>query len=124
MKSLTAASASWLIAALAVGCQTWRPERIAPAAALQNPPHLLRIDLKDGRAVVVADAQILGDTVVGMTKPSHQLFRAPLADVRAVASRHLDPNRTGKLVAGIGLAGVVVVAMLAPHRSIPVCQRP
>lgn len=84
---LLAALALWLLAA---GCGGWKQVTVSPTA-LDQEQAKLRLTLPDGQRVMVSQARLVRDSIVG-TIHGHDTTVA-LTDVQRMAVRAPDPER-------------------------------
>jgi hypothetical protein len=109
-------------------CTSWRVQPLTPAQALRDSrPRDVRVRLRhDSSAVVIPEAQIIGDSIVGYKEPgtlrfTPQRIAVPLADVRDVAVRKVDAGRTVLAsVFAVGLLGLTTWGIVAAIRGIDI----
>ena len=93
-------------------CTTWRVQEAAPQKA-----SALRLTLADGRRLVLRDAHVVGDSLVGFAaqerdRPSERVRVAFLAaDVQRMEGSKLDASKTALAVIGLGVVIGLVVAV-------------
>jgi hypothetical protein len=105
-----------LLGATACFGYSYRPEPLAKTLAgeLPNPLRLTRLD---GTHVTLYDAQLAGDTLVGWNEPEQTarfiryIVQVPVADVREVRVRAVDPGLTLLVWTAVPLAGLVVLVI-------------
>jgi hypothetical protein len=99
------------------GCHGWRSQTNPPSGAQLPDP--ARITRTDASVVVLRDAAVSRDSIVGQVDRSGGTERVaiPLSQVRRIDARGMDGGRTALLGAGI-LAGLLGLAVLAAA-SIP-----
>lgn len=101
-----------------LGCQTWHVETVSPESLLANrKPLTVRVLRTSGSKVVVDQAAIRADTLVGIVSGSYdnREIRIPMADVRQIESRHTNEAGTFLLVLTLG---VIVIAAIEISHSI------
>lgn len=109
---------------LATGCMTWsRP--VPPGAALSHvsdrPSQIARTDHS---TIVVKNASVQGDTLIGVTADdSNARVAIPISEIQTVAQRKIDGPRTLALTGGIILSAlgtlVIAVVIVATHAKNP-----
>lgn len=99
---------------LCSACTTWAP--LATPAAEPVPERKLgsvRITREDLSTLVLHDAQVVRDTLSGVSPPQYSApgaaVRIPLENVRFIERRRLDAVRTGLLVAALPVAATVLL---------------
>jgi hypothetical protein len=116
-----------LVFAYLSACTQWEVQQVSPQQLLtQGQPEKLRVSLVDSTEVVLRHPEIRGDSLYGVRDesalrldyasgrpPSHGAPAAlPLADVKNVAVRKINPVTTGLLVS-VGAAAVYFAIELA-----------
>jgi hypothetical protein len=94
------------------GCHGWRSRTNPPSGAqLPNPARITRTDES---VLVLRDAAVSHDSIVGQADRSGEAERVaiPLSQVRRIDARGVDGTRTALLGVGVlvGLFGLVVLA--------------
>jgi|GEM_PF-2690282 len=93
------------------GCSSWRSVQVPPPQDLSSPE--LRVTTSDAR-VVLKDARVSGDSVVGSASPRapsdwngspHPTASVPISSISKLESRHTDVFRS------IGLAAILAPAV-------------
>lgn len=101
-----------LIAMQLGGCTSWRAQpvepRDLPSYVAAQPTARMRFTLGNGKEVVVSQARISGDTILGTTLG--QPVRLAMTDVRIVALRRTNVLRSVGLGYAIVLAAGLVCA--------------
>lgn len=96
------------------GCHSWYPQSspVPDVVASRNGRGLVRVLRHDGGVTVLANARVVGDSIVGTAgnPPRHQAVA--LANVERIETRRTDAMETGVLVFG-GLAFATTFAALA-----------
>jgi hypothetical protein len=108
-----------LLIAFLPGCYRWRDEGPTPRAALQGSPQSTEVYITRTRGsdIVLWNAQVIGDSVVGEGRAARKSdprprVAIPLAHVERVRTRDgLNGAKTAGVVAGVG-ASVVLGALL------------
>ena len=99
-----------VVATLISGCMTWRPQPVAPQVAVtQRKSGDIRLELKDGRHIVLESPQVDGQDIIGVGKPGGERVRLPLADIQTVWLRELDKKRTAILGGALATVGIVAL---------------
>jgi hypothetical protein len=97
-----------LCCALALsGCKMWE-EPLGPAPATGRRLGTVRLTLAGDSALVLKDAQVRGDSIVGSPRGTTSQTAVALADVKKTELRHLDPVRTF-WTGFLGVAAVLLV---------------
>jgi len=102
-------------------CTSWRVQPVSPAQALSDArPRDVRVRLRrDGSTVVIPQARLVGDSIIGYQEPATFHFTprrvaVALSDVQGVAVRRADAGRTVLAVAAAaGLMGLIVWGVVA-----------
>ena len=99
-----------LLLPFAASCSAWRP---VPGAALA-PPHADRVDharvfLRDGTVLVLRDAMISADSIVGLGGAPAARVAVPRSDVTGVEVQHAESLTS--FLAG-GLAAVSALCLM------------
>lgn len=105
-----------LLAVLAAsGCTTWGPQRLPEPSSSQSLPSPVRVTRADASTLVVFDATMAADSLVGFTgdDPASRLRVAvATSEVRKLEAKKTSAAATVGIVAAIALAlGAVVVAL-------------
>jgi hypothetical protein len=83
----------------------------------------LRVELRSGGQLMVYDARVLGDSLVGQLAPPSAASRARIAiatsDVRRVSKKKFSLGRTVLAVTTIGLATLVIAGVSTASSSTP-----
>jgi hypothetical protein len=83
-----------------------------PAASVpQQLPNPLRVTRADHSVLVLRDAVISGDSVVGFAGPEHARAAVALADVRTLQTRKLDILGTAGTAAAVYLVATAAVLL-------------
>jgi hypothetical protein len=94
------------------GCHGWRAQPNPPSGAQLPSP--ARITRTDESVLVLRDAAVSHDSIVGQVDRSGEAVRVaiPLSQVRSIDARRMDGARTALLGVGVlgGLLGLVVLA--------------
>ena len=92
------------------GCHGWRSQTNPPSGALPNPARITRTDAS---VVVLRDAEVSRDSIVGQVDGGAGRVAIPLSQVQRIDARGMDGGRTALLGVGIlvGLFGLVVLAV-------------
>lgn len=103
----------------AAGCRTWQPLPVGPeGAAGAVPPGLVRVTLVDGRVVAMADARVLGDSLVGRAPEASAGEEAAarravaLREIRRVDRRRVEVLRTVGLVFSAAYIALNIAAFI------------
>lgn len=99
----------------ASGCTRWGGHPLPEPSSGRGLPDPLRVTRADHSVLVLRDAVIVGDSVVGFAGPEHARAAVALADVRSVQARKLDFLGTVGAAAGVYLVATaaVLLAILA-----------
>ncbi len=105
-------------AVAAPGCTSVRVEQGPVRSSLPDGKNgEIRLSLLDGRVVYMYDAQVVGDSIVGMDRPAGRANAERLAvradEVNAVAVRRGDAFKTVLAVVGGAIAVLSFVVLLA-----------
>lgn len=93
-------------------CTAWRVQEAAPQDASE-----LRVTLADGRRLLLRDAQMMGDSLVGFAvqrpvNPSARVRLAfPTADLQRIEVSRLDAGKTSLAVITLGAMVALVIAL-------------
>ena len=100
-----------LVATLLTGCASW--QAVNPTALERGPDEgdrvAARLVLLGGGAVVLEEAVVLGDSIVGRVGTAREAFA--LRDLSYVEVRGTDTGKTAALIGALAAAGVVVLAV-------------
>lgn len=104
----------------AAGCTSWRPApEPAPAAVRASPSETVRIRRTNGSVILLHDAAVSGDSIVGQSDAFGRVAIAT-SDVAAVEVRRHDSRKTAGLLAGIAaFAGLLALAWSAVYQVQP-----
>jgi hypothetical protein len=103
---------SVMLALQIAGCTGWRVQPPGPNGLLgDKPPHQVRVNLADGRRVLVTSPRISDDTLRG--RSGRDSVRFAVSEIRSVAVPHTDGVATGALGVGMVLLTVVAGAAIA-----------
>ena len=109
-------------------CMTWRP---VPGTLEQQagaePISLARLRLRSGAELVLRDATVRSDSVIGYTESPRERRALPVADVASIDRHSLSAGRTaGVVVGGAAVAAVVMygLAFSAFQKSINAVPAP
>jgi hypothetical protein len=98
-----------LLAAVAAlsSCIGWSAPRPLAPSPLDTIPAHLRVTLTDGRRLVLPDARVHGDSLVGDTlseflHAARMHVSIPLARIRSVSTREMAQGRTLLLLVTVG----------------------
>jgi len=110
-------------------CTSWhRDTRPLPVALAAAPAPGLRFTLVNGERITLTDPQQVGDSVVGIQKPTleqlrdpttrdkHPRVAIPLADIQTVERANTSAVKTMVVVPVLGLAGLVGIFMYLGFR--------
>ena len=100
------------------GCQTWArydvPTGTAPSSgvAAGRP---VRVNMRDGTELMMRDARVIGDSVVGEGTGAMGRIAVPVAGVRTVRELRTNKGLNALLAvtAGMALGGLALVAFAA-----------
>ena len=98
-----------LVAAALGACTSWHVETVPAAQVVARRPDALRVQYESGRREVLYRPEIRGDSLVGRRNATAKGPRVALglADVKGVATNHLDAGRSVGLLLGIGGAAFI-----------------
>jgi hypothetical protein len=117
-KKFTALLALW-----STGCASWQTQHapLPQAPSSTSSQSGIRVELRSGAQIMLYEAGVLGDSLVGMTAPAASPSRARVAfatsDVRRVTTKKFSLGRTVAAVATIGLASLVIAGASASSSS-------
>ena len=100
------------LAVFASGCFGWAGKRTPEPASTQRLPDPVRITRTDASTIVLRDAAVSGDSIVGYTSGSaetRQRVAVALRDVRTMEAKEVAFLRT----AGLSFAVTIVAAAAA-----------
>jgi hypothetical protein len=98
----------FFVAVLTTGCMTWRAQPVTPEVAMaQRKSGDIRLELKDGRHIVLESPQVDGQDIIGVGKPGGERVRLPLSDIQTIWMRELDKKRTAILGGALATVGIV-----------------
>ena len=108
-----------LIALSTTACTTWKVQPgPTPAAVQARATHAdepLRLNMNSGASILIYEATIVGDSIVGMNGPPTQTTRSRVAvatnDVESVATNQISPGRTIGALALITLAVLIIIGI-------------
>ncbi len=86
------------------GCMVHRPFEPNPGPGGTLGKHRIRAELSDGSRVLVGDARIASDTLLGRRLWDLTPVALPMTEVRRVEVPRVSVRRTAMLAAGLGLA--------------------
>jgi hypothetical protein len=102
-----------LLAALAAGCTTWRPQTApAPQVVAAQSDGSVRVLRRDQSTLVLRHPQVVGDSIVGDAGDPPRRVAVATADVQRLEVRRVSAVRTGGLGIGV-LVAVTCVAVVA-----------
>jgi hypothetical protein len=104
--------AAFMMTSQLAACSTWRIQESAPERASE-----LRVTLTDGRRLVLRDAELAGDSLVGFARQGEGSLATrtrvafPASDVRQMERNSLSTGRTALALIGVGVViGLVLAA--------------
>jgi len=108
-----------LIALTTTACTTWRvqpgPTHSAVQARATKGDEPIRLNMNSGATVVIYEASVVGDSVIGMNGPSTMTTRSRVAvataDVESVATNEVSVGRTIGALALITLAVLIIIGV-------------
>ena len=108
---------SVLLSTQVVACASWRTEQVSPAQVVaERHPQTVRVTRSDQSRIVLTKPTIVGDTLMGVQGATRlgegQGFHIPLADIRLLETRRMDPGRTIALLVGVPAAAILTFALL------------
>jgi hypothetical protein len=83
----------------------WRP---AATETIGVSPQTIRVQLSDGRTLIVRDAAVSKDTLTGLTGPRDRIA-IPIAQVGYISVRQYDALTTVGFVAGTLAVSIVIL---------------
>lgn len=101
-------SARCLVLVLLAGCTSWHPRTSPSPGSHTAYDHPVRVVRKDHSDVVLREAYVIGDSLVG--RAGETRAAVALSDIERVDERELSFARTSGLL--FGLAAVAVGALL------------
>jgi len=109
-------------------CTSWhRDTQPLPETLAAESQPTLRLTLTNGQRITLTDLRIVGDSVVGMGKPTLERLRDPtvldkrprvavaLADIQIMERPAVSQLNTGWLIMGAGLLAAAIVFGLIPE---------
>ncbi|HET7464162.1 MAG TPA: hypothetical protein VFJ82_23090 [Longimicrobium sp.] len=90
-------------------CGTWREQPRPLPAPRRSIPGLVRITRGDGSAIELNEAEVRGDSLVGLSSTTYRRVAMPLGQVKTVERRRTD------LVGSIAVAAVVIAAAFGTY---------
>jgi len=119
MPRLSRLAAVPLLACSLLGaCTTWRSRPVSEPGAAAFVAKQARVTRADGTALVLADAQVRGDSLWGTAARGARVAVA-LRDVRRVEVRR--PNELGTAILATFAAAAVAVLVLVSSRAAVAC---
>jgi hypothetical protein len=111
-----------LLALWSTGCASWQTQRMPQQPdGSSSVQEKLRVELRSGTELVIYDARIVGDSLVGMISPPTVPNRGRIAiatsNVQRVTTRQFSLGRTVGAVLTIGLATLVIAGASAGSSS-------
>ncbi|HEX8694135.1 MAG TPA: hypothetical protein VF746_17065 [Longimicrobium sp.] len=104
-----------LVVLAAPGCVTYTAHQMPGPSSRERLPNPVRVTRSDASTVLLFDAALAADSVVGFTgggSASGQRVAVAMGDVRMLESRKTNATGTAGLVAAAALAaGVVILAL-------------
>ncbi|HEU4558253.1 MAG TPA: hypothetical protein VFS20_10400 [Longimicrobium sp.] len=103
------------LALSASACHSWHAQT-GPApevVAAQDGRRTLRVTRRDQSVMVLANAQVVGDSIVGTTGSPPQRAAVAVADVQRIDRRGVNAFKTGGLVFGTLLVATAVAVAAA-----------
>lgn len=98
--------------AFLAGCHSWGvPDDPSPASLRQESPRDVRVTRSSGEEILLRDARVREDSVVG-TAPDGSRTAVALSSARRMQVREFDGVETALLTAGIGAGALVAVGAL------------
>jgi hypothetical protein len=93
-------------------CYSWRARSVDQQRRMSSS-QTLRLALSGGEEILVEDAIVVGDSVVGVSREEKRRDRlaVPLSQVRDIHMRQFDATETGFLIAGIGIPIIAVIGL-------------
>ena len=104
-----------LVALAAPGCVTYTSHRVPEPSSRERLPNPVRVTRSDASTVLLFDAAMAADSVVGYTgggSASGQRVAVARSDVRMLEARKTNAAGTAGLVAAAALAAAVVIFAL------------
>jgi hypothetical protein len=118
-KKFTALLALW-----STGCASWQTQHapLPQAPSSTSSQSGIRVELRSGAQIMLYEAGVLGDSLIGMSEPATAPSRTRVAiatsDVQRVSTRHFSVGRTVAAVAIIVFAaGAIAGASSASSSS-------
>lgn len=108
---------------LLTSCATWKTQTGTPKEVVERGhPDSVRLSLNNGRQVIIYDASVRGERLVGWSRPG--MFGQPdeshaLADIQSVAFQKLSKANTAAAVLAAGAIAVWVVGTSSKPRPQP-----
>lgn len=90
------------------GCRSWGREPTPEPSPAHQLPRPVRVTLTDERVLVLDEAMVYGDSIVGYESPDTLPTTVALADVRTMQARKKDYPRTRILAVVITVAAGIV----------------
>jgi hypothetical protein len=90
------------------GCTTWGQRPMPEASSSASLPSPVRVTHNDQSVLVMEDAVVSGDSIVGYAGRDHVRTAVAVADVRSMQARKTDFMATVGLTAAVTLAAAVL----------------
>ena len=102
-----------------VACYTGpKPVNFSPRMYLhQNQPKQLWITMKDGSKLSMVGPRVIDDTLFGWTENANEDLTVPIADIKSLEARRIDPIRTAIIPAVFLGAGITVFTVVKGARG-------
>ncbi len=103
------------------GCYSWHQKPLPPGEPLRPAPGSLRLTLADGRRMVLANASLSGDSIVGYGRRGQAIgfTGARMGEVVRLEMERFSAGRTAALAIGLAAvvgAGVLIARTLSQSR--------
>ncbi len=104
---------------LVVGCQSWTGSRGSPNAIIAaTSPERVRITTADGQHLVLRDAHVVADSVIGITDRNERVA-IPTTHLTSAATKRIDVGETVGLTVGLVLLGLGALVVALSHWPVP-----
>src|SRR5262245_26199844 len=96
---------------LMLGCTSWEP---VPVNTVPSPSATLRVHLRDGTSVIVRDAVVRTDSIVGIRSGSMPPLpvAVALAQVQRVEVAETDRRRNATVLINVGILALAAFALV------------
>lgn len=97
-----------------------KPVQYSPRLYLhQNQPKELWLTMRDGSRLTVIAPRVIDDTLFGWTPGGNEDLTVPVADIKSVEARRIDPIRTSIFPVVFLGAGIAVFTLVRNQKGEP-----